>query len=762
MINRENFLVHDFEVHHPASLSYKTYWTEQKRRCIEGHWVSGQWMPGRLYFYVNMATILLNKKGSKVKFYGRPLLRDLEWAFFPIWEEARGFSGFDEDEEYSSHRALLEYGEDQKAELEMNYPDAYPTLVKPDGTLKKYVRAKDYIGQQHATSLGKPLFLNESKNLMMLGPRGFGKSYSVGCGIVAPEFLFDGKTRLRNPDGNKPSSVSIVGAADAKYSNDLLGKTKITLDNLPGSLEINGVFTPSPISKKYKGSLQPGKEIEARYKVKVGGNWRTLGSGSLIKNRTFKDNPYAIQGTRSSTVIYEEAGMFSNLRESYNNSVDVMKDGSHKFGSAMFLGTGGDMGAGTIDAYYMFYNPDEFDLITFDDQWEHKGNISYFIPAHYGDNAYKDSHGYTRVEYGLKREIATRERLAGDKGASSTLDAYIVYHPLVPSEMFLVKGTNIFPVLELRRRRQELDESSTVALLEKRVELYYDPNAKATDGVNYKLDVSNKLKPIREFPYKGDDKEGALVIYELPILDDKTGKVPNDLYLIGHDPVRTDNPDGPSLASVYVLKTKKYKYKYGHDEVVAQYVGRPFRGRNVTNELILKLSKFYNAKVYFENSVGNVKEYFEKHKELHRLATQPKTVFTNKASYEIRGASTVYGYPMEGRKNKIDALHYVAEWLLEERGESRDGRTIRNLDLLPDVGLLDELIFFNLEGNFDRVMGFAGCIVGLEETHNQYEEELFAKTDTKNPITDFFNNNKTLFANGISKQHDLSLSKAVV
>ena len=27
--------------------------TEEKKRCIEGYWVGGVWMPGNLYFYVN-------------------------------------------------------------------------------------------------------------------------------------------------------------------------------------------------------------------------------------------------------------------------------------------------------------------------------------------------------------------------------------------------------------------------------------------------------------------------------------------------------------------------------------------------------------------------------------------------------------------------------------------------------------------------------------------------------------------------------------
>lgn len=756
MIHNNNFLVKEFEIHHPASLAYKSYWQDQKRKAIEGYWVSGRWMPGRLYNYVNMGTILLNKKNSKVKFYGRPNLRDTEWAFFPLWEEARGFSGFEDDDEYSCNRILIDgmYSDEEKL--------SNPDIVKSDGALKTYIPAREYINKIHDRNMGRPLYNNQARNLMMLGPRGFGKSYMVGAGVVSSEFMYDGKTRYEPESKDTSASVTIVGAADAKYSNDLLSKTKVMLDNLPGSIELNGVYYPSPLAKKYKGSFQPGKEISAKYKVKVGGNWKTYGTGSEIKNRTFRDNPYAIQGTRSSTIVFEECGMFDNLRESYNHSVDVMKDGSDKFGSAMFLGTGGDMEKGTLDAYYMFYNPEEFDMVYFDDIWENKGSIGYFVPAHFGDNKYKDEHGNTRVEYGLLREKEMRDKLAGDKGITATLDAYVVYHPLIPSEMFLVRNTNIFPVPELRRRREEIGRDVNINMIEKRIELYYDPNAVNTGGVNYKVDIHNKLKPIREFPFKGVDKEGALIVYELPILDEKTGKVPQGMYIIGHDPVRTDNPDGPSLASIYVLKTKKYKYKHGHDEIVAQFVGRPYRGRSVTNDLLLKLARFYNATVYFENSVGNVKEYFEKHKALSYLATQPKTVFTNKASYEQGSSVAIYGYPMDSRRNKLDALQYVKDWLLEERGTDKEGRVVRNLDVIPDTALLDELIFFNLEGNFDRVMGFAGCIVGLEETHNQYEDSLLKKIEKTSTVIEFFNNNKTLFGNGTTIDNSISKAKALI
>lgn len=140
------------------------------------------------------------------------------------------------------------------------------------------------------------------------------------------------------------------------------------------------------------------------------------------------------------------------------------------------------------------------------------------------------------------------------------------------------------------------------------------------------------------------------------------GIIPPDAYIIGHDPYKSDDPSGPSLASIFVLKSKKYFNEIGHDEVVAVYRGRPFEGRKKVNEILYKLSLFYgNAKIYFENAVGNVKEYFEKIGRLDLLATQPRTVLNKKASYASTGSNLVYGYPMSNRYIKLEAIQYVRD-----------------------------------------------------------------------------------------------------
>lgn len=439
--------------------------------------------------------------------------------------------------------------------------------------------------------------------------------------------------------------------------------------------------------------------------------------------------------------------MFDNLKESYNASVECQRDGATKFGSMMFLGTGGDMnGGGTVDAQEIFYTPEQYDCVEFEDIWEHRGKIGYFVPAYLGLNQYKDETGETDTEAAKKHLEKTRDKYRKSKGSLSALEGEIVNRPLIPSEIFLQKQGNIFPVSELRQRLAKLEEHERWSHLEKKVELYYEPDA-PTNGVSYKIDAKNKLQAINRFPWKENSREGAVVVYEFPELVDN--KVPPGAYIIGHDPYAQDD-QGESCAVTIVMKTKKYFASLGHDEVVALHVARPYDGRHMVNETLYKLSLFYGeATVYFENVRGNVKEYFEKKKRLDLLARQPTTVMSKKASYNS-ATNVIYGYPMSSKQLKIEGIQYVRDWLLEER-KDENNKTIRNLDRIWDRALLQELIAFNMDGNFDRVMALIGCVIGMEETHNKYMEQAEDKR-TRDEITSFLSFNKNLFPNRTPEQ----------
>ena len=1066
MINRSEFLLKEIPNYSPVSKDYISFWREQKRRIIEGHWVGGYWMPPKLYFYSNFGTIKLNKGNSNIKSYGRPLLRDVEWDFFYNWTVARGFSGFENDPYFSCDSRLIDD--------EISIDDV--ELFNPYGELKTYVDPLEYIRKRHETDLGRPLYNNSAKNMMMLGARNFGKdiswdstihyedrkdtisnvkvgdriygqdgklttvqavekytdqlqyefklkdgrtikaglghkwyvkeklahtyvehvktteeilknfrnsarkdynywipltqpleysakdlpidpyllgvligdgcitqyvtftsndpeildylktsdrinklkapyqysitggstlqslkdlnlfkktsstkfipsiylkgsieqrlellkglldtdgyisksgnieyttnsfelskdfvdlarslglyvndpvlknksyriylrsniqlfklkrkqerlkeynredykyvaiesitpakiedsyciqvdnesklflansfipthnSYMVGVGIILHDFLTDSAFSYEEHLKGELSAEIMVGAYDSKYTRLILEKTRDALEKLPGETTLGDRLFPSPFSRKYKGSWGPGSEVTFSTKKKIGGSWKSKGTNTNIKNRTFADNPTAGVGSRPLVFILEEVGLCKNVKEIHAAMKDAQRDDYKKFASSMYLGTGGDMEAGALACSEIMYNPDSYEMLSFADNWEGKGKICYFVPAYLARTMFKDDNGFTKVDEAKKYIINMREKL--QSGSSEALNKEIINNPLVPSEMFLTKSSNIFPVAEISRRKSVVEHELLYEKIVKKVELFFDPNSEL-NGVNYQIDMKNKLTPIDTFPWTSEDRDGAVVIYELPQTID--GVVPDGAYIIGHDPYKDDTNRGASLGAIYVIKTAAYFDKIGHDEIVATYIGRPYLGRDIVNENLLKLSLFYgNAKIYFENSVGNVKDYFERTKHLHLLARKPHTLFTKKGNYET-SPLLEYGYPMSNEKIKYEALQYLRTWLLEVR-ESSDNRVIRNLDRIVDKALLQELLTFSMEGNFDRIMALCGAIIGLNEVGNVKKNELISSS-TRNNFMDvdldkFITNNRYIFRNETFSETKISL-----
>lgn len=108
----------------------------------------------------------------------------------------------------------------------------------------------------------------------------------------------------------------------------------------------------------------------------------------------------------------------------------------------------------------MFYNPEQYDCIAFDDEYEFRGKIGYFVPAYLGLNQFKDDNGNTDVEEAKIFLEKHRNKLRKAKGSVSALEGELVNRPLVPSEAFLQRQGNIFPVVELRTRLGKLEQEN--------------------------------------------------------------------------------------------------------------------------------------------------------------------------------------------------------------------------------------------------------------------------------------------------------------
>jgi len=488
-------------------------------------------------------------------------------------------------------------------------------------------------------------------------------------------------------------------------------------------------------------------EIKSGYKEKNANGIEIIkGYKSVIKVMTFKNSAFKSAGKSATRMIFEEAGLFENLKMAYTISEPLFRDGDKMIGIPIIFGTGGDMSSATQDFADMFYNPRQYGLAEYENIYEKtdiNGKCGWFVDEMWfrkGDaviegNVYEgvDKQGNANrwmAEWNLDLERASKR--GSDKKAYNGL---LTQKCKTPSEAFLITEGNIFQTAELYARLSKLKSDDVYKYLGQ------VGNLTEKDGkVWWEPDLKGELSPLNHYPLKpSESTEGAIVIYEHPI--EIGGSIPDDLYVIGHDPWGINADGGKSLGAAYVIKTKKLGLQgYGHDEVVAEYVGRPDPGgMDEYNYNLEKLAVYYNAKINFENDRGEVRPFFTKRKRLDLLCPPPYTTIQRHLPTSNM-AGRKYGYSMGNDKLKQIGEQYLYDWLGERRGiDEKTGLELTNIDFIPSKPLLEELISYNRKGNFDRVMALIGCIIRLEEIHNPYQE------DNKKDPMEFLYENPNLF-----------------
>lgn len=267
-----------------------------------------------------------------------------------------------------------------------------------------------------------------------------------------------------------------------------------------------------------------------------------------------------------------------------------------------------------------------------------------------------------------------------------------MYYPVEVDDIFLNEDSNIFDIEAAKRQKfklQQLNKTGTPVVL------FSD------EGV-IKHEFTDKL-PITNFPVKpGDDKDAPVIIYEFPIENPPYG-----LYVAGVDPYRQGKSKySDSLGSVYIYKRMNdiagEKYQ---DMFVASYSARPDK-KEKWEEQARYLIKFYNARTLCENDEISFIEYMKAKGDAHYLEKQPqwlKEVIPNTT------VSREYGVHRSSDK-MINYLHsclknYLEECVFKETNEQ--GETVREVlgvNRIFDPVLLEEIIQYNEEGNFDRIV----------------------------------------------------------
>lgn len=708
MISNANFILPEIPNFHPLDIERKIWWKNQKRKIFEGEWVGGKWMPGPVYMYINFWTILLNKgRNSKVKVAGRPLLRDLEWEKGYIYMEARGFSGFSDDTEFTCNELYLP---------EIVQQSKHYGYIPADDN-RTYVPARDYLRRIHNGSKGKPLFENQAKNIIDIEARGGGKSY-FGSSCIAHNFITDGATDYDDyltrlaAQTNLYSSETLVGAIDAKYSKDLLAKFKFGYDELPGHVRHNDILYPSPLFKEYKGSLQPSEKWEAVHQEKVGNNWIERGSRSKIHHRTFNDNPFAANGTRPGVSFIDEIGFMGNLIDALGALKECTANGAEKFGTIWLFGTGGDMSGGaTVAAQSVFYEPEAYECLAFPDLWEGRStSIGYFVPATRTLNQFKDAEGVTNEEMALKYLEVERSKQKTGKSMAGWNNE-LQNRPITHSEAFLVTGSNKFPVAMLRDRLAQVEgndrylDAHWVGVLK-----YQEEHSR------YELEVKDDLRPIRIYPVTSNmEKTGAIEIFEKPIFAN-TGGVQRGRYIAGIDPIDDDYSTTDSLGSILIMD--RYTRR-----IVAEYTGRPETAKEF-HETCRRMLLYYNAIALYENNWKGLYTHFQTYKSTHLLADTPVSLRDTESWKENTNKSKGLAGTTQ---NNAYGRSLIKDYLLEPTPGDQE---ILNLGRIRSVGLLQELIKFNPDANFDRISALGMLLIYDAETTRENGDEQKKKKES--------------------------------
>ena len=682
MVNNSNFRLNEIPNFHPELEYYERvgFWKEEKRKCIEGYWSSGKWMPGPLYYYINFHNIQFEDESSVSQAFGLPFLRDIDWELFLIYEECRGFSGFTGDTKFTCDR---KYGPEKDLAIRLKRI----TLAECDRIT--YIPAREYLRKNHGKSLGKPLYKNSAKHFMSIQARGSGKSYST-AGIANHNFLFDGATDYddyldRKRTKNFLASDTIIGAIDTKYTIPLVKKVSTALELLAGSYQLGEEFYPSPLSINFSGSLAPNREA-------------TTKTGSVMRHRTFKDNPLAANGTRPNLVALDEVGFMYNIKESWGAIEATQASKAKKNLVIWALGTGGLVsGRAALYAESIFRNPQDYNCVEFEDIFEHRGKIGYFVPYSLTLNEFK-SLPNKETDLLLSKMYIEDKRSNAKKSSDPTVyQTEIINGPEIPSEAFLVLEGAFFPTLQLKEQLAEVEGGK----YKKYQEASFKGHISFNDKQEPEFITQQDAIPIRKFPLnRNDDKKGCVEVWMKPQKNDE-GVVPRGVHIAGIDVVDKDKSTTDSLPSIIVMNRFTR-------QIVAEYTGRTGEAKDFY-EVCRKLLLYYNAIGMYEKNLIGLYNYFDQNKCTYLLADTP---------YQLRSADT---YKASGNTSKginasgtvnSEARNMIKSWLQERISETSETRVY---ETIYSAAMLTELVMWNPTGNFDRISSL-GMLMWLDAT----------------------------------------------
>ena len=540
-----------------------------------------------------------------------------------------------------------------------------------------------------------------SKALLMYGTRRFGKSV-----ILASLAHWRTITKFN-------SFGSIIGGSSSDI-NALTSKIKTSMTYIDKPLQID-------ILK------QEWDNGETTFGIKEDASNPIIFSTLIVQNLESgaKSKTQKTAGLAPSVSIYDEIGKYSFLKP-YLAALPSFKTPYGFKCVTVLAGTGGEADL-SKDAVDVLSNPEAYDLLPMDwDLLENKIDPEYiswkrrkfatFFPGQmaYEEGFVKQTQAFSRFlglddadeldkimihttnwennTKLLKNKIEEAKKIGGTKGQLLEQQRRVQY-PIDPEDCFMSSEDNPFPAIEAKRHRDFLVESGETG---KRVTLMQDSSGK----IFYELNN----KELAEYPHSGGFIDAPIVLYEeLP------GEKPVDyLYVGGFDDYKQEESGTDSIGSFHI-----YKVNIGMDKwcgrIVASIASRPDPHNKLYRQIFLLMQAF-NAKVFMENADMGFKEYMDR-KRATDLWLVESMDFKSDMSQRSQGKRR-YGWAPTPENIKFLfnlLLNYTRQefTIVDEDGQEK---TILGVQMINDIGLLDEIIAYRKDNNVDRMTSFMSCL----------------------------------------------------
>ena len=544
---------------------------------------------------------------------------------------------------------------------------------------------------------------HNGKHLCVLKTRGRGYSYKAAAMLCRNYFLV-------------PESKSYAVAAE----NEFLIKDGL----LSKSWEMMSFVDDHTAWSKKRQKMDTKMHKRASMIIDRDGVKTELGYQSEIIGITVKNDVQKIRGKRGKLMLFEEAGKFPKLKDAWNIALSSMQQGELTYGLMLAFGTGGTEGADYEGLKELFYYPDGYNILPFDNVWDEGATkqCGLFIPEYMNLEGHMDEDGNSLLHSAKAYALAERKKVEENSNDKASIDRYIAEKPFTPAEATLQISSNIFPKKDLMVHMSHIMTNSKLYNYKQVGELYFDES-----GV-VKWKQSNKAKDIVEFPLdKTHSKKGAVVIWEHP-----PDEIPYGLYVAGCDPYDHDESTTTSLGSCFIYKRFQNFESY-YDIIVAEYTGRPDTA-NEFYENVRLLLLYYRASLLYENQNKGLFQYFTtKHCE-HLLADQPSIIDDIIKDSSVQRRKCIH----MNTAIKEWAERETRDWLNEEYEPGK-----KNLTKILSIPLIQELISYNDKGNFDRVIALFMVMIYKKELHkvNVKKKDRESKKDPffTSPLFKYYN-----------------------